>query len=265
MDIYSVNRACAYMFEKCTSLQKVILRFTGYMSAGIGRSKYCFANMFAYCKNLNYIDVNFGNGKEWYEDDDNDDNHHFDQWLAGVSPTGIFVDGGGLDEEYGVSRIPSGWTYIDGTNSLTFVAQEKNVNIKLSGSISDSAALFYRKKSYSSTKWDAWKAYTINTVITGNTNDIIQFKNTSESFNIVEDNLIYVNPLQFYITGFVKSYGSINSLINYSSSLLLPYEFHKLFYNCSGLLTPPELNATELTPNCYSDMFARMYKFTICA
>ena len=256
-------KSWAHMFEKCTSLQKVILRFTGFITNSIKRSKYCFANMFAYCKNLNYIDVNF---YEWYDDDD-DDEGQFHGWLFGVSPTGIFVHGGTLDNEMDVSRIPSGWTIIDDTRSLTFVAEERNVKIKLAGSISDSAALFYRKKSYSSTTWNVpWQAYNIDTIITCNKNDIIQFKNTYDcSFNIVENNLIPVNPLQFYITGFVKSYGHINSLIDaYSLRLLSPYEFHKLFYNCSGLLTPPELDATELTPNCYSDMFARMYKFTIC-
>jgi hypothetical protein len=103
------------MFAKCTSLQKVILKFMA-MSIADYSADDCFRSMFIGCKNLNYINVNF---YKWHETDDDDD--QFDNWLAGVSPTGIFVKPKSLDNELGVSRIPSGWTIIDYYRRYRFV------------------------------------------------------------------------------------------------------------------------------------------------
>ena len=55
------------------------------------------------CDNLSVIEVDF---KSW-------DNEQTDYWCNGVSSTGVFVKPSELPLEYGISRIPEGWTVIN--------------------------------------------------------------------------------------------------------------------------------------------------------
>ena len=60
----------------------------------------CYAHMFANCINLNSITVHFG---DWY-------NAYTLNWVGWVPSGGTFICPAGLPEEYGDSRIPTGWT-----------------------------------------------------------------------------------------------------------------------------------------------------------
>ena len=83
-----------HIFYKCTSLTKApILPATQMV-------EYCYRDMFRYCTNLSEITVNFNS---W-----NDTSTYY--WVESVAGSGVFKCPTNLAREYGVSRIPSGWT-----------------------------------------------------------------------------------------------------------------------------------------------------------
>lgn len=64
----------------------------------------------------------------------------------------------------------------------------------------------------------------------------------------------------FIMTGKIEASGNIMSLLYYDDfedKLEIPSDFcfFNLFYNCSSLVTPPELPATKLSNCCYRSMF----------
>ena len=82
------------MFQGCTSLINApILPATRLV-------KYCYNNMFNGCKKLNYIKVNL---LSWLENATNN-------WVAGVSSTGVFNAPSNFPDIRGDSNIPKGWT-----------------------------------------------------------------------------------------------------------------------------------------------------------
>lgn len=87
---------CSYrhMFYKCIGLTK------SPVLPNIQLSEYCLRDMFRFCSNLNEITVNF---TSWHSTATY-------WWVEGVSKTGVFKCPDNLPREYGVSRIPSGWT-----------------------------------------------------------------------------------------------------------------------------------------------------------
>jgi len=83
-----------FMFASCNALT------TAPELPAIELETGCYAWMFAECINLNSITVHFG---DW-------DNAFTDNWVYGVPSGGTFICPAGLPEEYGDSRIPTGWT-----------------------------------------------------------------------------------------------------------------------------------------------------------
>ena len=71
----------------------------------------CYNSMFEGCTNLSQIDVTF---EEWPV---NDETY---RWVTNVAPTGTFYCPKVLPLEYGVDRIPEGWTvkYIEDTVAI---------------------------------------------------------------------------------------------------------------------------------------------------
>ena len=63
----------------------------------------CYHSMFLYCTQLKEIRVHF---TAWHE-------NATTNWVNGVSPTGTFYKPAALPEEYGISRIPEGWTVVN--------------------------------------------------------------------------------------------------------------------------------------------------------
>ena len=63
----------------------------------------CYERMFYNCSNLNTINVNF---LAW------NPSNATNYWVNGVSSSGTFTCPDGLPEEFGSSRIPTGWTVV---------------------------------------------------------------------------------------------------------------------------------------------------------
>lgn len=87
--------SCAYMFQGCTSLKESPVLNTNLTYTS------CYRNLFYGCSSLNKITAKI---TSW--------GNYFLSWVNGVSPTGTFYCPSSLPIEYGVSRIPSGWTVV---------------------------------------------------------------------------------------------------------------------------------------------------------
>ncbi len=66
-------------------------------------ASYCYYRMLNQCTNLKEIRVHF---TSWHE-------NATDQWVGGVPAGGTFYKPSALPEEYGVNRIPEGWTVVN--------------------------------------------------------------------------------------------------------------------------------------------------------
>jgi hypothetical protein len=85
------------MFGNCTSLtQAPALPATTLADS-------CYVCMFEGCSNLNNINVNFS---AW------EPSNATDEWVVDVSSSGTFTCPTTLPEEFGTSKIPSGWTVV---------------------------------------------------------------------------------------------------------------------------------------------------------
>ena len=82
------------MFSGCTSLISAPELPATTLATG------CYSNMFNKCAKLNSIKVNFS---AWLANSTND-------WVAGVSSTGVFTAPSALPNTRGDSNIPTGWT-----------------------------------------------------------------------------------------------------------------------------------------------------------
>lgn len=110
----------------------------------------------------------------------------------------------------------------------------------------------------------SWQDYTFNTQIALNANDKVSFRGDNELFTQNWSN--YYNFA--FGDGTFRAGGNVMSLLDKSCKQnVVPsgtydntahtYTFAYLFNNCSGLLTPPSLPATELeAAACYAGMFA---------
>lgn len=67
-------------------------------------SSYCYERLFMNSNNLNSIEVNF---TQWESSFDSTQD-----WVYGVASSGTFTCPSSLPEEYGINRIPEGWTVI---------------------------------------------------------------------------------------------------------------------------------------------------------
>ena len=84
------------MFDGCTGLTSAPeLPATTFARA-------CYYYMFRDCTNLSLIKVRF---TVW--------GSQTSHWVSGVSPTGTFYKPTALPEEYGISKIPPGWTVVN--------------------------------------------------------------------------------------------------------------------------------------------------------
>ena len=68
---------------------------------------YCYGYMFKDCENISIIKIHF---TSW---DISAFNGKTNGWVSGVSPTGTFYKPSALPEEYGIGKIPTGWTVVN--------------------------------------------------------------------------------------------------------------------------------------------------------
>jgi len=127
--------------------------------------------------------------------------------------------------------------------ALTFKALENNssVNLKVISGNVDLTGIKYNKNN------EGWQP--LNGLIQLNENDTVAFRNTKNTLSINEENYA-----QFEMTGLIEADGNVQSLLNFSDSCQI-YCFYNLFYNCSSLITVPQLPAEYMAERCYHHMF----------
>ena len=92
--------------------------------------------------------------------------------------------------------------------------------------------------------------------------------NTSTNISLNNGDKVYVRGIlnarnsggdftQFKMTGKIAASGNCNAIWNYEdlNAPLKAYCGQKMFYNCTSLITAPELPATSLANSCYQSMF----------
>jgi len=259
------------MFYGCTSLETAPELLATTLAAT------CYSGMFAGCKKLKYIkclatDISATNCTS--------------NWVANVSATGTFVKEIDASWTPGTSGIPSGWTtlnHVDNpeTKYMTFEVVNDGTITWQANSTTNTKTI-----SYSTNNGSTWTSVTSSTsgvsLGTFNAGQKVLIKGTNTAYGTIS----YYN--YFGGTAKVNVYGNIMSLIygdNFTNQITLPasytfkylfYGYSKLlsaeylvlpattltnscyydmFYNCTSMITAPELPATTLATSCYSNMF----------
>ncbi len=227
-----------YMFSGCTGLTKAP------ELPATTTSVWCYDEMFSGCTNMSEIKVSFDDWSSQYPTID---------WVKDVAPTGTFICPKELPLEYGVSRIPEGWTvkYIeDMANYLTFTAEEDGSTFGIVNGRNSPNVLY---------SLDGGKTWTFlaegDTVRLAHKGDKALLKgNNPQGFS--RNYMEYQSS--FKMTGKIAASGSVMSLIDgtgLSSEIRGVDCFGSLFENCTSLTQAPELPATTLTEDCYAHMF----------
>ena len=227
------------MFSGCTSLTQA-----PELPAKEFLGKYSYSGMFSGCTSLSEINVSF------------DDWDKFDatfEWVADVAPTGTFICPKTLALEYGISRIPEGWTvkYIeDMANYLTFTAEEDGSSFGIVNNGSDNPDV-----QYSLDGGETWNilAEGDSVILVHKGDKALLRGDNPEGFS-----KSWEQYSTFKMTGKVAASGSVMSLIDgvgIPTKIPSDFCFYELFYNCTSLTQAPELPATTLAYSCYRDMF----------
>ena len=103
-----------FMFYFCENLEKApYLPATNFFKDYSGHSEDfigCYTSMFGKCRSLKEIEVNIPDWGEIYEVREGVFDSNTSGWVADVASTGTFICPKALAKEYGVDRIPEGWT-----------------------------------------------------------------------------------------------------------------------------------------------------------
>ena len=230
------------MFDGCTSLTQAPKLSATTLAEG------CNDSMFSGCTRLSEIHVSF---------DDWNDDYSIADWVYNVAPTGTFYCPKALPLEYGVDRIPEGWTvkYIDDTvavetNYLTFTAEEDGSSFGIVNNGSNNPDV-----QYSLDGGATWIALAEgDTVILAHKGDKALLRgNNPEGFS-----KSWEQYSTFKMTGKVAASGSVMSLIDgvgLSTEISKSFCFYRLFSGCTSLTQAPELPAKTLAYYCYNSMF----------
>ena len=235
----------ALLFKNCTGLT------TAPTLPATTLVDHCYYGMFRGCTSLNYVkclatDISASNCT--YE------------WLDGVSKRGTFVKAEGVDWPSGPSGIPSGWTVkIDGQGEEPITAS-KYLTFTSEGTTTISLAnyytapiLFYSTDAQNWTQWNYSElVFTKDSplYLRGDNPEGITHPNYEE--NCLEYSWFYSSGDRFGVSG------NIMSLLNSDTDLLTvpsEYCFAYLFFECSNLISAPDLPATTLANYCYLSMF----------
>ena len=247
-----VSACYQYMFSGCTSLTQAPKLPAPELLANSNAKNSCYLGMFSGCTNLSEISVAF---VEWRDSTDRWEDNTY-RWVENVAPTGTFYCPKALPLEYGVDRIPEGWTvkYIDDTvaaetNYLTFTAEEDGSTFGIVNNGENNPDI-----QYSLDGGETWNALAAGDTITlAHKGDKALLKGDNpKGFSNRE---IYSS---FTMTGKVSASGSVMSLIDgIGKTLVVPAGdcFHSLFEGCTSLTQAPELPATTLAEGCYQYMF----------
>ena len=136
---------------------------------------------------------------------------------------------------------------------LTFISEQDGSRVALNRSTTSATINGLLK--YSTNNGRSWENYTFTKqgvsycglTITLNENASLMFKGTLPQTNF-----------KFSISGKVSAKGDITSLHNGVGGdfALVSNSMNKMFHNCTGLTTAPNLPSTTLSINCYDSMFS---------
>ena len=210
----------------------------------------CYYKMFEDCTSLSEIHVSF--------DDWSDVKYPTTRWVENVAPTGTFICPKALALEYGVNRIPEGWTvkYLVDTivvkpNYLTFTAEEDSSTFRIINERGNNPNVQYSLDG--GVTWTALAAGDIITLAHKGDRALLKGKNL-EGFSNGSSKYS-----SFTMTGKIAASGSVMSLIDgagVSTTIPNTYCFNNLFAGCTSLTQAPELPATKLDGYCYASMFS---------
>ena len=184
---------------------------------------WCYHSMFQGCYNLNYIKVGFTNWGDYEE--------YTSNWLNGVSSEGTFIKPAALEQKFGPSYIPEGWTIPDVniTKPLTFTFFSEGHDEAVGYVILNGK--HQQNVQYRRSENEQWQRYDIGTTITLYNNQIVQFQNLSEylsdqwernQFSTSVDYNGYNPEPRFVIDG------NVMSMLNWSDTCT-QYCFQSLF------------------------------------
>ena len=212
------------MFEGCTSIT-----YAPSLPALVP-SNLCYRRMFYGCVNLDNVNSSF---VTW-----NPDGRCTEDWLYGVAVSGTFTGCGSLQEEYGASRIPSGWTFIKGEEVPLFFRCPARCEITLNGPYSYMSSLPAMQTSTDMENWYDWD-YTQGGIIV-DAGGYLFVKNKQHN-----DTMSYGQnlSLSFGFNSDVYAGGNIVSLLDddFDYEVDSNYAFSRLFYNAINLKSQPSL------------------------
>lgn len=138
-------------------------------------------------------------------------------------------------------------------NCLCFTAVDAGSKVRVNEESSTALDQVY----YYSTDWNIryWEDTTTSYVTLANVWDKVYWRAASYVNTRVSS---YNRYIQFAMTGRLSAKWSVNYMINWRWTNELPddmYCLSRLFYNCTSLVSLPELPATTLKTCCYENMF----------
>ena len=208
----------------------------------------CYRSMFEGCTSLAEIKISIVF--------DNWDSYTY-EWVRNVAPTGTFICSKKLSLEYGMSRIPEGWTvkyFDDKANYLTFTAEEDGSTFGIENNYGNNPNIEYSKDEGKT--WTTLTAYTNVTLANKGDKALLRGDNP-QGFSSCDMDYGFIYS-SFTMTGKISASGSVMSLIDgVGETDIIPDSccFYGLFVNCKSLTQAPELPATILAPYCYSYMY----------
>lgn len=139
------------------------------------------------------------------------------------------------------------------TCELTFTANTAGSTVNFSKITSYAPTVSLEYSTDGGSTWSSYPSNTSGQVITlANIGDTVKFRGTNSSLSTS------TVSNRFSITGSVSASGDVTTLLNPRGVKNLSgrtHCFYKLFQNCTGLTTAPELPSTTLAPGCYNNMF----------
>ena len=243
------------MFENCSSLEKAPIIAATTLANG------CFIKMFSGCSLLNEISIAYTKLPTAAGVPSN----AFENWVDGVANTGTFycnIDVSPSAYVYGASALPKDdsnkWTILnDGLDYLTFTAAEEGASVyyTIGSSLTDN--IYYQISGDSN--WTKWSSGSANKITLAKDKSIRVWNRNSTLSTGTTDS---TNRFRFFMPdGKIKASGSIESMINFNSTLS-SYCFNYMFGQCTNLLTPPKLPSMSLADHCYYDMFHNCNQMT---
>ena len=148
---------------------------------------------------------------------------------------------------------------------LCFTAEEPNVVVNMTKSGSPPAVTL--EYSTDGREWQIFDANNGTTPVTlKKTGSLVYFRAGSGGNRTISGGTQYWSYRRFSISGRCAASGNIMSIFNAedetNTTLSDPYAVAYLFYDNPSLTAAPDLPATNITGNCYSNMFARCSSLT---